>query len=242
MAKEKKIVNIANEDESEEKFGKDSHGRIIKLEESGDPEKRAKTRRIFAVLLWIIAIAFEAIGILRLTGKKGFVQEMNYEELVKLPLLNTKSHIPLLKEVLELNHDQEYIDIEIKPTKNIYDTVFYLMKESNGYHKYVIKSFDPRIIRFIKKHYPDVSAGLLIQNQYDHFLEKAFLHSTLALIYSKCDFVALSKKIFKNKKLMKKYRGYPVLAWTIQDGEEINYQDSISYICNNLPYKNKKDS
>ncbi len=69
MAKEKKIVNIANEDESEEKFGKDSHGRIIKLEESGDPEKRAKTRRIFAVLLWIIAIAFEAIGILRLTGK-----------------------------------------------------------------------------------------------------------------------------------------------------------------------------
>ena len=187
-------------------------------------------------------VVFHDEDILRLTGKKGIVQEMNYEELVKLPLLNTKSHIPLLKEVLELNHDQEYIDIEIKPTKNIYDTVFYLMKELNGYHKYVIKSFDPRIIRFIKKHYPDVSAGLLIQNQYDHFLEKAFLHSTLALIYSKCDFVAISKKVFKNKKMMKKYRGYPVLVWTIQDGEEINYQDSISYICNNLPYKNKKDS
>ena len=188
-------------------------------------------------------VVFHDDDVSRLTGQKGIVQNMNYKDLAKLPLLNTKSHIPLLKDVLELNQDQVYIDIEIKPTNRVYDTIFYLMKDLNGYHQYVLKSFDPRIIRFIKKHYPDVTAGLLIQNQYDHFWEKAFLHSSLALAYSKCDFVAVSKKIYKNKSMMKKFKGYPVWVWTIQDGKDVNYDNSITYICNNLPYKrNKKDS
>ena len=70
MAKEKKIVNIVDEDvkKSNEKFGKDEKGRIIKLEESGDAKKRAKTRRILAVVLWLLAIGCELIGILRLTN------------------------------------------------------------------------------------------------------------------------------------------------------------------------------
>lgn len=69
MAKEKKIVNIAKDDEkTNERYGKDSSGKIIKLEDKGDPEKRANKKRILAVILWIIAIAFEVIGILRLNG------------------------------------------------------------------------------------------------------------------------------------------------------------------------------
>ena len=69
MAKEKKIVDITKEDtESTEKYGKDSKGKIVKLEDKGDYKKRAKTKRILAVILWVIAIVFEVIGILRLNG------------------------------------------------------------------------------------------------------------------------------------------------------------------------------
>lgn len=68
MAKEKKIVDITKEGKSNEKFGKDASGKIIKLEDKGDSEKRAKTKRILAIIMWIVAIAFEVIGILRLTG------------------------------------------------------------------------------------------------------------------------------------------------------------------------------
>ncbi len=70
MAKEKKVVNITKEDKkkSSEKYGKDSHGRIIKLEDKGDYKERGKKYRIFAILLWIVAIIFEVIGILRLSG------------------------------------------------------------------------------------------------------------------------------------------------------------------------------
>lgn len=69
MAKETKIVNIAKDDEkSNERYGKDSHGRIIKLEDKGDPKKRATIKRIVAVVLWLVAIFFEVAGILRLNG------------------------------------------------------------------------------------------------------------------------------------------------------------------------------
>ena len=69
MAKKKEIVNITKESEkTTEKFGKDSHGKIIKLEDKGDSKKRATTRRVLAVILWLIAIFFEVVGILRLNG------------------------------------------------------------------------------------------------------------------------------------------------------------------------------
>lgn len=68
MAKEKKIVSIAEDAKSDAKFGKDASGRIIKLEDKGDSKGRAKTKRILAVIFWLIAIGFETIGILRLTG------------------------------------------------------------------------------------------------------------------------------------------------------------------------------
>lgn len=69
MAKEKKIVDITEDDTvSTEKYGKDSKGKIIKLEDNGDYKERAKNKRILAIVLWIIAILFEVIGILRLSG------------------------------------------------------------------------------------------------------------------------------------------------------------------------------
>ena len=69
MAKEKKIVSIAEDDEkSNERYGKDSHGRIIKLEDKGDSKKRATTKRICAFVLWAIGIFFEVVAILRVNG------------------------------------------------------------------------------------------------------------------------------------------------------------------------------
>lgn len=69
MAKTKKIVNITKEDKaSKEKYGKDTKGKIVKLEDKGNEKQRATTKRIIAVILWILAIVCEIIGILRLNG------------------------------------------------------------------------------------------------------------------------------------------------------------------------------
>ena len=68
MAKEKKYVKIESEEtENKEVYGKDKHGKIIKIEQKGEPKKRATCKRIWAIVCWVIAIAFEVIWILKLT-------------------------------------------------------------------------------------------------------------------------------------------------------------------------------
>ena len=68
MVKEKKYVKVQSEEtESKEVYWKDSQGKIIKIEQTGDPHKRATCKRIWAIVCWVIAIAFEAIWILKLT-------------------------------------------------------------------------------------------------------------------------------------------------------------------------------
>ena len=67
MAKEKKYVKVESEkSESNEVYGKDSHGKIIKIEQTSDSKKRATCKRILAIVCWVIAISFEVIGILKL--------------------------------------------------------------------------------------------------------------------------------------------------------------------------------
>ncbi len=68
MPIEKKYVKVESENvESTETYGKDSHWKIIKIEQTGDPKKTATTKRVWAIICWVIAIAFEVIGILKLT-------------------------------------------------------------------------------------------------------------------------------------------------------------------------------
>lgn len=78
MAKKKEIVNITKESEkTNEKYGKDSHGKIIKLQDKGDSKKRATTRRVLAIILWLIAIFFEVVGILRLNGNINWFSNLD---------------------------------------------------------------------------------------------------------------------------------------------------------------------
>ena len=77
MAKEKTYVKVeSTKPESDEVYGKDSHGKIIKIEQKWDPKKRATTRRVFAILFRLIAIAFEVIWILRLTDVINWFSNM----------------------------------------------------------------------------------------------------------------------------------------------------------------------
>jgi len=184
-------------------------------------------------------VVFHDLDLKRLAKRDDVVQEMDSSEVTRVRLLNTRSTIPFLKDVLELNKDHIFMDIEIKPTKRIKDTVYYLMMELDGYSNYVIQSFDPRIIRYIKKHYPTVQTGLLMQSKYDSLLEQWFLHTSFAVKYSKCDYVAISKKIYRNKSMMRYLSKYPIYMWTIKKKEEVDFQNNITYICNNLPYTKK---
>ena len=178
---------------------------------------------------------------LKRLGKKDIViQEANYEDFKHIHLLDSNAHIPLLSEILKLNQDNVFIDIEIKNTKRIKETVFYLMKELENYHNYSLKSFNPRIIRYIKKHYPSIQCGLLIHSHYDSRFHNFLLKTPFVIPFSKADFLAIHKKLLHQKKYLKLSSKYPIQVWTIKDMNEIEKDKNYTYICNHILDKKNK--
>ena len=77
MAKEKKIVKVEKTEKSGS-YGLDENRRIVKVESKGDSKKRAKTKRILAIVLWLLAITCEVFGILRLTDKITWLDKVPF--------------------------------------------------------------------------------------------------------------------------------------------------------------------
>ena len=178
---------------------------------------------------------------LRRLGKFNLnVQKSNYSDLKNINLMNVDEHIPLFKEVLELNNDKVKMLIEIKKTKRIKETVDQTIEELKPYMNYIIESFDPRIVKYIHKNYSWIRCGLLVENKYPKRIENLFLKTSLPIKYCKPDFISISKKLLNNKKYMKKIKKLPKYIWTITESNEINLENDYTYICNNLLDKNYK--
>lgn len=77
MAKEKKIVKVEKSEKSSG-YGLDENRRIVKIESKGDAKGRAKTKRILAICLWVLAIVCEVFGILRLTDKITWLDKVPF--------------------------------------------------------------------------------------------------------------------------------------------------------------------
>ena len=182
-----------------------------------------------------VLVVFHDDSLERMTHKNGFVQEKTYAELQKLSLLNTKEKIPTLKEVLNLVHGKVFLDIEIKPTKRIVETCNILLSELSHYSNYSLKSFHPKIVRYLRVHYPQVQVGYLISNHYQNRFYQWSLASYFMIHYSKAEFLSIHKKLMKTKKFQKLKRKYPISVWTVKTKEEMK-DSSIQYICNCLPY------
>ena len=78
MAKEKKIVKVEKSEKSSGSYGLDENKKIIKIEDKGDRKERAKTKRILAIVLWVLAIVCEVFGILRLTDKIDWLDKVPF--------------------------------------------------------------------------------------------------------------------------------------------------------------------
>ena len=176
-----------------------------------------------------ILIVFHDTNLKRMTGVDKLVKDSNYEEIKELKLLNTKEYIPTLDEVLNLINNKVLLDIEVKDTKKIKEITSILKDKLSNYNNYVLKSFNPKIVRYLKNNINNTEVGYLIDSKHK------FLYSNLIIKYSKADFLSISKKLLKTKKFQKLKNKYQLLIWTIKDKNEIK-DENIIYICNELPY------
>ena len=185
-------------------------------------------------------VVFHDNNLVRMTGYNNYVKELTLEEIRKLKLLDTKEKIPTLKEVLELVDSKVLIDIEIKNTKQT-NEISYILLENLKHYKgnFIIKSFNPNIIKYLKKQEPSYTYGILISDKQENKFKKFLSTSTLLLHYYKPDFIAISKYLIDDKNFKKFGKDHPILIWSINSKEELEkyYHQNYSYICNNLPYK-----
>ena len=176
----------------------------------------------------------------RMTNHQGVIQEKTYEEIKDYYLLDTKEKIPTLEEVLKLVKGRVLLDIEVKDTKRKKETCTLLLKILEGYSNYIIKSFNPVIVKTIKKMNKDIEVGLLIPKRYDcNYFFNLFLKSRLILLYAKPDFIAIHKSLFSKKKYLKYSKKHPIMLWTIKNKDDIKDDNNYIYICNNLPFDNE---
>jgi glycerophosphoryl diester phosphodiesterase len=105
-------------------------------------------------------------SLLRTTGAEGIIEDLNIEDLKKYNLEGTKETIPTFEEVLNLFENRTPLIIELKAYKNnaaeLCDAACKVLDNYKG--DFCIESFDPRCIKWLKKHRPHIKRGQLSQN------------------------------------------------------------------------------
>ena len=145
-----------------------------------------------------VLIVFHDENLKRLTGLNKKVTDCTYLEIKNLTLLETKEKIPTLKEVLDLIQKKVLLDIEIKGKKRIKTLCNLLVKELSDYENFILKSFNPRIVHYLKKHYPNLEVGYIIDKK-----KVPLLANKLIFLYTKPDFLAIHKSLLETKKFQK---------------------------------------
>lgn len=175
----------------------------------------------------------------RTAGVDVKIEDLTLKELENYRLEGTDQKIPTLKEVLSLYDGKEPLIIELKATnKNVNKLCLntaYLLKSYNG--KYCIESFDPRCVRWFKKHCSQIIRGQLSENFFKSkdsklpLILKFVMAFLLSNFLTKPDFVAYKFNDRKNIsfKICTKLYKIQGVSWTVK-GDEIKVSEKENLI------------
>lgn len=187
-----------------------------------------------------VPIVFHDPTTSRMTNVNVAIESLTLKEIKQLHLLDTNELIPTLDEVLSLINNQVLLDIELKPTKRKKELITATLEHLKNYSgETLLKSFDPKIVKSLKKTNSTYPCGLLIPYKYPNKFSKFLTNTNLLFAYCNPDFLAISKKLVGNKNIKSYSKKHPIFIWTIKSKEELSkYKNTnFSFICNNLPYK-----
>lgn len=105
---------------------------------------------------------FHDDGLLRMCGVPEKLEDLTYDELKKFRLAGTQERIPLLGEVLSLVGGRVPIILELKRGRNnrlLCERAYEMICAYEG--DLCVESFDPMIVRWFRRHAPEVLRGQL---------------------------------------------------------------------------------
>lgn len=169
-------------------------------------------------------VVFHDDDLKRMTGDARRVDEVPLDELKKLSLKG-KGRIPTLEETLACVDGRVPLLVEIKTGRRNAELCEKTMAQLRAYKgKYVVESFNPLILKWLKKHAPEVVRGQLVGARVSYVASQgpvlAFVLSKLLLNFlARPDFVAYDVNAagFRAPKIQRALFGTPLAAWTVRD-------------------------
>lgn len=168
----------------------------------------------------------------RTTGCQGRIEDLTLEQLGNYRLDSTEETIPTFREVLELYAGKAPLIIELKTADNNHVALCEAAcKAMEGYEgPWCMESFDPRCIRWLRLHRPDIIRGQLAENFVAD--KKNPLHPALKFgithqignFLLMPDFVAyrfIDRKTLGNF-LVRKFWGVQGVTWTLRSQEDFD--------------------
>lgn len=172
-------------------------------------------------------MVFHDYTLIRMTGKDGKICEYDADELKALSLVGTEQKIPTFKEVLELIDGRVPILVELKGESldsSLCPKVAEILKEYTG--DYCIESFNPLLIKKMRKYLPDAFYGQLYTNVVRDKKKKSALNILLTVMgfnfLARPDFIAYNiadRSSFPVKLTTRFYKGERFI-WTARSKEE----------------------
>ncbi|MBR2335301.1 MAG: glycerophosphodiester phosphodiesterase [Clostridia bacterium] len=182
-----------------------------------------------------VVMVFHDYTLIRMTGKDGKVAEYDAAELQKLSLANTEQKIPSFAEVLSLVNGRVPLLIELKGESfdsSLCPKVAEILKSYEG--DYCIESFNPLLIKNMRKLMPDVFYGQLYTNVVRDKKKKSALNIILTLMgfnfLARPDFIAYNiedRSSFPVWLTTKLYNAEKFI-WTARSREEYDRAHALS--------------
>ena len=163
------------------------------------------------------------------------IEEIKMERAKNFLLEKSEDVIPEFNQVLKLVDGKVPLIIELKATKNNYekltDKVMNALKEYDG--MYCIESFNPLVVAYLRKGYPDVVRGQLAgalnkEKKTVTTFENFLLKNLLVNIKGKPDFVAYHFED-RNEEAFLRYKGAKFM-WTIREYSDLKVCEGMGAV------------
>lgn len=182
-----------------------------------------------------VLVCFHDDNLKRMTGVDKDIRNCEYAAIHALKLNNTEEHIPLFREFLSFVNGRVPLVIEIKQqiNKGVEEKVISELKGYKG--EYVIQSFDPFIVRKIRKLDKTVVTGQLATGKYNFGKLKNFVLKNMLLnLIVKPDFINYDLNYLPIKP--SKHKNRPLICWTIRNENDKEKAEKYAdnYIFENL--------
>lgn len=176
-------------------------------------------------------VVFHDAGCKRMTGVNCKVSDMPWIKLKALSLKGTSEHIPLFSEVLELVQGKVPLLIEVKNVFLVGCLERKLLKMLSHYKgEYMIESFHPGVVWWMKHHAPGVKVGQLVSMNSTSLnpLEKLIMDQQGFYNLTKPDFMAYDiRELTPAMAQGFRQKGIQVYGWTVRSVVEYTKMRNI---------------